>query len=312
MNESIVNQEVVNKPKKARGPSMEETGWAFHNLLIDEVFVHPAIKQSFENGLQGLPLLSAQEMSQYVRIELSEILGSDNAMYQQILKNHGFILSDNQIKDLIITTWSCDELIPITLRTKYGWGFPTEEAIVTIVEQLENVPGLIEVGAGSGLWSAIIKSRTDKEVIACELNLRSDTPKPKFYNVENMDANILIDNHPDYATLLVWTDTNTVGIEIAQKLKAGNKLIIAGPIDVTGSSEFYKYLDENFNIQQKSSVSSFAGGVDQVYVLEKTLIPKIDDYFSSQKTKNKMIEKIKQLKNKTENTAVSDSIKNQL
>lgn len=307
----MIEEVIVETPKKRKGPSMEETGWAFHHLLIDEVFLHPAIKQSFENGLLGLPLMSATEMSKHVRIELSEILGSDEALYQENLKNHGFILSDKQIKDLIITTWSCDELIPITLRTKYGWGFPTEEAIVTIVEQLENVPGLIEVGAGSGLWSAIIKSRTDKEVIACELNLRSDTPKPKFYNVENIDANILIDNHPDYATLLVWTDTNTVGIEIAKKLKAGNKLIIAGPIDVTGTSEFYKYLDENFNIQQKSSVSSFAGGVDQIYVLEKTLTPKIDDYFFSQKNKNRMIEKIKQLKAKSEDS-ISNNIKNKL
>jgi hypothetical protein len=238
-------------------------------------------------ALQGEKLPNAEQLDKYINIDFWEILKTSQfPTAKEALYNAGFNLNEEQLTDLKTADWVAEELITSSIRHRYGWGIPSEEAINNIIESIHT--GLIEVGAGSGLWAGIIKSRTDKEVIACELNLRGDTPRPVFYPVENKCAKELIKQYPDHAVLIVWPDTNSMPFDIVKELQPNTKLFIAGPIEVTGNNDFYTYLDTHFELTSKVHTNKFSGQLDILHQLKKLPEPKLDNdgYFTTIKNQS--------------------------
>lgn len=274
-------------------PALQAANTAFYNLMQREAFIPNKIKNAIDSALKGLPLPLAKEMQEYIRIEITEVMGSLNE-----LNNNGFNVNEKDYEDLLTTEWCCEELITCSLRHTYGWGLPSEESISMIVQKLESFSGLLEIGAGSGLWSKIISMRTDKEIIACELNLRSDTPRPKYYDVKNEAGEILMEKYPDYPILIVWADINDMSIKMADKLEKENYLFLVGPPRVTGNDVFYDYIDRNFALEKIYNASSFSGGIDQLFILKKLPEPKLehemDNFFSNERNGDN----IKKLMNK--------------
>lgn len=273
-----------------------ESEKAFSRLLESGAFIHKDLKKAIDNALLGQPLPSANELNSYIQIDLIEVMERSKAKTsKEALAEVGFILNDEQANDFKLSSWLIEELPHNAIRKKYGWGIPSEEAIQGILNHLEECPGLLEIGAGSGLWSAIVKSRTDKPVIACELNRRGDTPKPVFCEVQNIAGEDLIAQHPDYSVLIVWPDVNDMSIKMAQALNSGNKLIIAGPPSVTGNDLFYEYLDTYFNIDDIINTNKFSGRIDSMFVLTKRDSPNPlpNNYFHDLRHKDKIATKLR-------------------
>ena len=256
---------------------------AFSSLVKSQVFIPSWLKEGYENGLKGGVIPSNSEIMKYTSLTLHEEIKK--------FKDLGFHLTEIQEKEFKNCNVFCDELINCSIRATYGWGIPCEESIAGIEELMKEKEGMIELGAGSGLWSAILKARTQKNIIACERNLRSDTPKPKFGLVLNADLEDIIPLYPDYPILIVWTDTNDMGEKAIEKLKPGNHLILTGPAWVTGNDKFYKLLDERFSrISQHDSCSFSGGDKDTLYILRKNAISNSehDGYFTALRNKNRI------------------------
>lgn len=271
-----------------------ESEKAFSRLLESGAFIHKDLKKAIDNALLGQPLPSASELNTYIQIDLIDVMENSKASTsQEALAQVGFILNDEQANDFKLSAWLIEELPHNAIRKKYGWGIPSEESISSILKVLEEAPGLLEIGAGSGLWSAIIKSRTDKEIIPCELNLRGDTPRPVFCEVQNIAGEKLIEQYPDYAVLIVWPDINDMSVKMARNLASGNKLIIAGPPSVTGNDLFYEYLDTYFNIDDIINTNKFSGTMDNMFILTKREEPNPlpSNYFTNLRTKDRIFKK---------------------
>lgn len=220
----------------------------FYNLIRTEDFIPIILKNSIKNGLIGKKIIKTNEVFKLKNI---------NYCVNHIdYLNVGYEISQANLEQVEMMGMLKEALVTETLKNHYGWGIPTEENIQYITSELKNgqYDGLLEVGAGSGLWSALISKRTKKQVIACDLNLRPDTPKAKYFDVKNEDAIDLIKKHKNYLILIVWPDSNDLPNKVLTYMENSNSVIFTGQIGVTANINFYKQLDNTFDLQ-KTSVS---------------------------------------------------------
>lgn len=242
---------------------------AFSTLIDLRSIIPDEFKIKLFNALEGKPLPSLEEWREFLHFEFF-LHGFEN------LNSLGYSLSKDEIQLLKDCDCFVEELAVHTIRDYIGWGIPTEENITNIIHKLQDKKssGLLEIGCGSGYWSSILKKRLNIDVQACEINLRSDTPKPRFFNALNMNAEQAMNLFPDYDILLVWPDTNKVGHEVIQKMKPGQILFLETSIPVSANKDFYTFLDLNFNLQEIKESISFSGSFEKTYILEKRESPK--------------------------------------
>ncbi|NCP98068.1 hypothetical protein GW796_08700 [archaeon] len=78
---------------------------------------------------------------------------------------------------------------------------------------------------------------------------------------------------------MVWTDINNIGINVAEKIMLGQSIILVGNISVTGSRNFYEYLDNNFSIESEFSSNSFTGNSESSFIVKKLSTPNLQESF---------------------------------
>jgi hypothetical protein len=267
---------------------------AFSQLIESGAMIPFQLEQSMNKGLCGEMILLQEDVKQIINLRLYD----ENGLFtQKQLDEIGIHLDDENYQKFIQVSPFADTLISTSIRTKYGWGIPCEESVqhITLWLDLQNQPGILEIGAGSGIWSGIISSRTNKDIVACELNLRGDTPKPTFYPVLNQDGVEIIKTHPNYPIMMIWPDTNDMSFKMAENLSVDNYLILIGQPSITGCNDFFTYLDQNFYLENTSSGLAFSGTTDPIYILKKLPEPKNnpDNFFSEKRNQGKIYLKIK-------------------
>lgn len=185
-------------------------------------------------------------------------------------------LNESQHKDLENCAYLLEYVQYETVKNKVGWGILTESGVQTIKGSLEakESNGILEIGCGSGYWSKVLSNRLSVDVKACDINKRTDTPKPKYYEALNLNAIEAMNRFPNYDILMIWTDPGSVGLDVVSNMKPGQSLIISGNIEVTGSKDFYKNLDIWFDIEAHKSAISFSGVSERTYILKKRDNPK--------------------------------------
>lgn len=254
---------------------------AFSTLIELKTIIPDNLKVKLFQATQGGILPSLEEWTDFLHFEFY-LHGFSN------LNNMGYSLSQNEIQLLKDCDCFVEELSSHTIRNYIGWGIPTEENVNNIVEQLENKQsvGLLEIGCGSGYWSSIFKHRLNIDVQACEINLRGDTPRPKFFNALNINAEEAMSLFPNYDILLVWPDINNVANQVIHKMNPGQILFLETNIDVTANRDFYKDLDLWFDLKSFNASIAFSGSPQKTYILEKRNTPKSElentSFFSNQ------------------------------
>lgn len=257
MNEENISQSLIKSDK------------AFSTLIELKSIIPDAMKVKLFNATKGGILPSLKEWTDFICFEFY-LNGFSN------LNTIGYSLSKDEIQLLKDCDCFVEELTAHTIRDYIGWGIPTEENINNIILQLNNKKssGLLEIGCGSGYWSSVLKSRLEIDVQACEINLRCDTPKPKFFNALTINAEEAMLSFPNYDILLVWPDINNVGNQVIQKMNPGQLLFLETNIDVTANRDFYKELDIWFDLKSMNDSIAFSGSSQKTYILEKRLTPK--------------------------------------
>jgi hypothetical protein len=259
--------------------SLEEDAAAFHRLIEQKTFIADWVKTGYELGLSGHAIPTLEQMQQFTNLKFYM---KDKTTWA----DYGFHLSIDEHEDYQKASLFAEELISCSLRIHYGWGLPAEETLQKLSAHINRhqLEGIIEIGAGSGLWSALLQKRVNVPVLPCELNLRSDTPRPSFCQVLEKDGLELMKEHSGYAVMMIWADTNDISAKVAQALNPETHLLLAGPIEVTGQKEFYEILDNQYVINDIVPCISFSGGPDScMHILQKLPEPKAqpDNYFMS-------------------------------
>lgn len=249
--------------------SLQRSSNAFSDLMDLKSIIPDEIKVKIFKATEGSALPTLVEWTNFLRFEFY-LHGFEN------LNTMGYSLSKDEIQLLKDCDCFVEDLAAHTMRNYIGWGIPTEENIQNIISTLEykKSVGILEIGCGSGYWSSILKSRLDIEVQACEINIRHDTPKPKFFKALEMNAQDAMKHFPDFDILLVWPDINNVGNEVVSLMKPGQLLFLETSIDVTANREFYKTLDSDFDLKSVQQSIAFSGSLQHTYIIEKRISPK--------------------------------------
>lgn len=249
---------------------MKKVEEAFNRIVRSEALLGSNLIEKLDKALSGGKLPSEKEWKEYFKNDLKSMSLNEFVTYYK--------LTEEQKNDIETANYLIEYLLFETVKQKIGWGLLTEPAVKSIKKTLQenNSKGLLEVGCGSGYWTKVLSSRLDIDVQGCDLFKRKDTPKSKYFNTLNISAVEALDTFKDYDVLMVWTDTGSVGLEVAKKMTPGRFLIISGNIEVTGSLDFYKSLDRYFDIQEHKSALSFSGANERTYILQKRESPKLE------------------------------------
>jgi hypothetical protein len=152
----------------------------------------------------------------------------------------------------------------------FSFALPCAEAIFGIAKYTNK---LIEVGAGTGLWSSLI-SRAGVDVVATD-KIVSTTPYGqgvgKFHPVHRSSAVRAITNNPDRDVLVVWPCYNRRWPYYAAKAIAPGRVLFyigEGHHGCTADSTFHRYI-ENFEDIATVDIPQFDGMHDRLFIKRK-------------------------------------------
>ena len=154
---------------------------------------------------------------------------------------------------------------------RYGFAIPSRD----IVQRLATMK-LLEVGAGTGYWAALIK-QAGGDIIATDAsepgaeNLYQQTVAA-WTNVEQYDAQAAITQNPERDVLMIWPclRSDWSGHTI-KAMRVGQMLIYVGepPRGCTGTEEFHHKIARSFKPQEQHDIPTWLGIHDQVTFFRK-------------------------------------------
>jgi hypothetical protein len=129
---------------------------------------------------------------------------------------------------------------------KFGFALPCREAL----DRLETLSPLVEVGAGTGAWTAMLSKR-GVDIIATDRNFATGYGfrSGRHHPVMRMDAENAVRRHPDRNLLMIWP---CYGVEWPTRtirlLKPGRvlALISEGAYGCCGADSLFRHLDAYF------------------------------------------------------------------
>ncbi len=148
------------------------------------------------------------------------------------------------------------------LQAVIGWGILSDEYLNTIVEQGGD---WIEVGAGSGYYSAVLQAK-GLNIIPTDFNGNEGDWRYMHTDVVRMDVRTAVEMYPGYSILCSWPYPDMAD-EIAELVVPGQKLAVVGPL--------YASLSENLS-------AILANDTDKVI----SYIPSVDGNLSGQRAKD--------------------------
>ncbi len=136
---------------------------------------------------------------------------------------------------------------------KYSWAIPTSEAL----EAIKQVGSIVEVGAGTGYWAALLKER-GANVIAYD-SLPSETGRNGYTLKRNSWTEVLpgtesaVAYHPDRALMLCWPPNKEDMAYRALRAYGGKNLIYIGEEfpGCTADDNFHELLKKQWNLVER-------------------------------------------------------------
>lgn len=122
---------------------------------------------------------------------------------------------------------------------KYAWGIPSEQGLALIAEQ----GPVVEVGAGTGYWAALLKAR-GVDVVAYDKAPPNETANDFHVSAKRTWTEVLSGdetaaaNHGDRALLLAWPPLEDPMAFNALTNYKGKRLIFVGNVDSCGDMDF--------------------------------------------------------------------------
>jgi hypothetical protein len=149
-----------------------------------------------------------------------------------------------------------------------GYVIPCKEAL----EEIARHGPLLEVGAGTGYWAALI-AKTGTDIIATDIQDGSGVYPVHcgvFHEVAAVDAEEAVAAHPDRNLLIIYPTMSDWAERAARKLSPGRTLIFVGEYrGCCANDDFFDLLSREFEQVETLNVPRFAMFHEAMYVFRK-------------------------------------------
>ncbi len=156
--------------------------------------------------------------------------------------------------------------------SEFGFALPSHEAI----EALARLSPLLEIGAGSGYWAALIR-RYGGDVVATDLD-RTIYPfrLSRHGPVRRIEGRRAVRLHRDRNVLMVWPCYGRPwAYQVAREMAPGLilALVSEGPGGCVGCDNLFEYLDTNFQGITSITIPVWRGIHDRLTLHRKLATP---------------------------------------
>lgn len=148
---------------------------------------------------------------------------------------------------------------------------PCREAIEVCVQH----GPIVEVGAGTGFWSALIDAGGG-DIIATDVveqdGMQYALPHGAFHTVERLEASEAVARHPDRNVLCVWPCYGrTWASEMARRMAPGKRLLLVGEMrgGCCADDGLFDVLDHAFEVIERIMLPRWPMIKDSMAVYEK-------------------------------------------
>jgi len=143
----------------------------------------------------------------------------------------------------------------------YSWAVPSRSAINAIAA-FAGGRSLLEVCAGSGLWSRLL-AETGVKVIATD----AGPPTQTYLPVLTQEAEGAVREHPECrALLLCWPPFRDGCAYRALRAFAGDRAVFAGDARFAADRQFHELLKQEWVLQESLAIPAWPGLEDQAYL----------------------------------------------
>jgi hypothetical protein len=167
------------------------------------------------------------------------------------------------------TLFDAEAALWCTLRTRYGWGIPCQESLDAVSRQCNPAGRLIEVGAGTGYWAAVLRAR-GIDVLAVDAGRNSLQDIGRWHMITYMQGSEAIRLNPAVPVLVCWPDFSGVGDSLCRAMQPGQIMLRTGVQDVTGGEAFNQTCRTHFDLISADPAVSATGTRDCIDTLRRT------------------------------------------
>lgn len=201
--------------------------------------------------------------------EMSKLSG-DRTVWDEIDRNYNPYL--DAFDQVTSTSWKSFTHPRQVLVEKFSWSVPNEAAL----QKIASLGPLVEVGAGAGYWSALLRARGvdllvyDAHPVESRRSWFHSTAERSWTNVAEGTENVAA-NHADRTLFLSWPPHNEpMGANTLWHF-TGNRLVYVGEGrgGVTGDVRFHDMLEANWNLVETVAIPQWKGRSDALYVYER-------------------------------------------
>jgi hypothetical protein len=153
----------------------------------------------------------------------------------------------------------------------WGYAVPCAEAVVA----LRGLRPLVEVGAGTGCWTAMLRS-AGHDMIATDLQaegvLNYGFKIGAHCAIEALGGEEAVRQYAERDVFCSWpTEGSTWVLSAAQAIQPGRKLalIADGPGGVTGTPELFEFLTVGFEVTDRVTLPQFQNAHDHLTVYRR-------------------------------------------
>jgi len=146
------------------------------------------------------------------------------------------------------------------LAARYAWAIPDEAALAELVA----LGPLVEAGAGTGYWAALIGARGG-DVVAYDLAPGERT----WTEVRSGDSVASVRAHPDRTLFLCWPPFDTDAGYRAIRAYRGDVLAYAGDARATGTPRMHQELALNWTPEATMALPTWPGVADRLVILRR-------------------------------------------
>jgi len=166
---------------------------------------------------------------------IDQIIKEFRLKRERIKDHYGYALFRENVRNLFVEHFS--------------WAIPHSSTLTALASKLAGYKNILEVGAGSGLWTYLLKELHNIPIRATDILDKSYgyDRKYKYLPIEQLDSIASIVKYDPEVLMMVWAPPTPLAYNSLKAFK-GNLLVWIGYLDTgcNGDDKFFTELEENW------------------------------------------------------------------
>lgn len=162
-------------------------------------------------------------------------------------------------------------LVRFQVTRTYSFAIPCLEAVQALVA----LSPLVEIGAGGGYWSAVLKA-AGADILATDVVAKGDAgygfEAAAWTQIEALAADEAVAAHPDRSVFCCWpTEGAQWALEAAARLEPGRVFAIIGEGEggCTGTDGLWRFLSDHFDLLEVIQIPQFPKVRDRLEIYRR-------------------------------------------